>query len=85
MQSRSKMIEETHFSNPYPKLPPLINVGDRVKFKKPYAPFVMVVVEVRVMLARNDDGGEWLKAYTVESPNGLRGEYDETQLVKVEE
>jgi len=90
MQSRSKMIRETNFSDPYPKLPPSIDVGDRVAFKnlrttKFRNGYTMVVDEVRVMLARNDDTGGLLRAYTVEFPSGERGEYDETQLVKVEE
>ena len=91
MQSRSKMIRETNFSDPYPKLPPSIDVGDRVVFKnlnsKPYINngYTMIVDEVRVMLARNTNTGELLRAYTVEFPNGDREEYDETQLVKVEE
>ena len=44
----------------------------------------MVVDEIRIMFAKNDDTGEWLKAYTVKFPNGDREEYDETQLVNVE-
>ena len=91
MQSRSKIICNTNFTDPYPNLPPSIDVGDRVVFKnlnsKPYINngYTMIVDEVRIMLARNDDTGGMLKAYTVEFPNGDRGEYDETQLVKVEE
>ena len=46
--------------------------------------YTMVVEAVRIMFARNDDTGEWLKAYTVKFPNGDREEYDETQLVNVE-
>lgn len=88
------MIRETNFSDPYPKLPPSIDVGDRVVFKnfsnlnnKLFInnDYTMIVDEVRVMLTRNDDTGGLLRAYTVEFPNGDRGEYDETQLVKVEE
>ena len=91
MQSVSKMIRETNFSDPYPKLPPSIDVGDRVVFKnlnsKPYINngYTMIVDEVRIMLAKNDDTGELLRAYTVIFPNGDVGEYDETQLVSVEE
>jgi hypothetical protein len=44
----------------------------------------MVVDEIRIMFARNEDTGKWLKAYTVKFPNGDREEYDETQLVNVE-
>ena len=44
----------------------------------------MVVDQIRIMFAKNDDTGEWLKAYTVKFPNGDREEYDETQLVNVE-
>tara|TARA_R110002153_G_scaffold1685_2_gene8622 strand:+ start:30 stop:353 length:324 start_codon:yes stop_codon:yes gene_type:complete len=44
----------------------------------------MVVDQVRIMFAKNEDTGEWLKAYTVKFPNGDREEYDETQLVNVE-
>ena len=44
----------------------------------------MVVDEIRIMFAKNEDTGEWLKAYTVKFPNGDREEYDETQLVNVE-
>lgn len=85
------MIRETDFTNPYPKLPPSIDVGDRVVFKnlnsKPYINngYTMIVDEVRIMLAKNDDTGDMLRAYTVIFPNGDVGEYDETQLVSVEE
>ena len=92
MQSVSKMIRETDFTNPYPKLPPSIDVGDRVVFKSNLMngrPFnydhVMIVDEIRIMLAKNDDTGDMLRAYTVIFPNGDVGEYDETQLVSVEE
>jgi len=54
----------------------MINIGDKVKFKKPYAPFDMVVLEKRRMFASD------IYAYTVKNPFGEIAEYDETQLVK---
>ena len=69
------------------------NIGDRVVFNNlNTSPFIdtssrytMVVEAVRIMFAKNDDTGKWLKAYTVKFPNGNVGEYDETQLINVSE
>jgi len=55
----------------------MINIGDIVQFKKPYAPFDMVVLEKRRMFASD------IHAYTVKNPFGEIAEYDETQLVKL--
>ena len=55
----------------------MISIGDKVKFKKPYAPFGMVVVGKRRMFASD------IHAYTVKYPNGETAEYDETQLIKI--
>ena len=55
----------------------MISIGDKVKFKKPYAPFGMVVLEKRRMFASD------IYAYTVKNPFGEIAEYDETQLVKL--
>ena len=57
----------------------LIKIGDTVQFKKPYAPFGMVVLAKRKMFASD------IHAYTVKYPNGEIAEYDETQLVKLDE
>ena len=70
-------------NNSNPKPIPSINVGDTVQFKKPYAPFGMVVLELRQMFCRDEFNSRWINAYTVEYPNGEIAEYDETQLVKV--
>ena len=58
----------------------MISIGDKVKFKNDLATLVieaMVVVKKRRMFASNTH------AYTVKCPNGEVAEYDETQLVKV--
>ena len=55
----------------------MIKIGDTVQFKKPYAPFGMVVLAKRKMFASD------IHAYTVKYPNGEIAEYDETQLVKL--
>jgi|21_taG_2_1085346.scaffolds.fasta_scaffold03788_18 hypothetical protein len=73
-------------NNTYPKPPPTINIGDKVKFKNDLATLVidaMVVVETRTMFCRNEFNSGWLNAYTVKFPNGETAEYDETQLVKL--
>jgi hypothetical protein len=57
----------------------MIKIGDTVQFKKPYAPFGMVVLAKRKMFASD------IHAYTVKYPNGEIAEYDETQLVKLDE
>ena len=57
----------------------MIKMGDTVQFKKPYAPFGMVVLAKRKMFASD------IHAYTVKYPNGEIAEYDETQLVKLDE
>ena len=57
----------------------MIKIGDTVQFKKPYAPFGMVVLAKRKMFASD------IHAYTVKYPNGEIAEYDETQLVKLNE
>ena len=57
----------------------MIKIGDTVQFKKPYAPFGMVVLAKRKMFASD------IHAYTVKHPNGEIAEYDETQLVKLDE
>ena len=58
----------------------MISIGDKVKFKNDLATLVieaMVVVKKRRMFASDTH------AYTVKCPNGKIAEYDETQLVKV--
>jgi len=59
----------------------MINIGDTVKFKNDLATLIieaMVVVKKRRMFASN------IYAYTVvKFPNGEIAEYDETQLVKL--
>ena len=60
----------------------MINIGDKVKFKNDLATLIieaMVVVKKRRMFASNTH------AYTVKCPNGEIAEYDETQLVKLNE
>ena len=57
----------------------MIKIGDTVQLKKPYAPFGMVVLAKRKMFASD------IHAYTVKYPNGEITEYDETQLVKLDE
>ena len=55
----------------------MINIGDIVQFKEPNA-YRMIVVKKRRMFASN------IYAYTVvKYPNGEIAEYDETQLVKL--
>ena len=57
----------------------MIKIGDTVQFKKPYAPFGMVVLAKRKMFASD------IHAYTVKYPNREIAEYDEIQLVKLNE
>ena len=60
----------------------MINIGDKVKFKNDLATLIieaMVVVKKRRMFASG------IHAYTVKCPNGEIAEYDETQLVKLNE
>jgi len=55
----------------------MINIGDIVQFKEPNT-YRMIVVKKRRMFASN------IYAYTVvKYPNGEIAEYDETQLVKL--
>ena len=55
----------------------MINIGDDVRFRCNYLPLGMIVIGKRRMFASN------LYAYTVKYPHGEVAEYDETQLVKV--
>lgn len=58
----------------------MISIGDKVKFKNDLATLIieaMVVVKKRRMFASDTH------AYTVKFPNGDISEYDETQLVKL--
>tara|TARA_R100001015_G_C4533157_1_gene99040 strand:+ start:22 stop:288 length:267 start_codon:yes stop_codon:yes gene_type:complete len=58
----------------------MLSIGDKVKFKNDLATLVieaMVVVKKRKMFASD------IHAYTVKCPNGEIAEYDETQLVKL--
>jgi len=53
----------------------MISIGDKVKFTRGLVE--MVVLEKRRMFASDTH------AYTVKYPNGETAEYDETQLVKL--
>ena len=56
----------------------MINIGDKVEFRGiPIGLVKMVVLEKRRMFASDTH------AYIVKCPNGKIAEYDETQLVKV--
>lgn len=55
----------------------MINIGDIVQFKSPHAQYGMIVLAKRKMFASD------IHAYTVKYPNGKTAEYDETQLVKL--
>ena len=58
----------------------MLSIGDKVKFKNDLATLIieaMVVVKKRRMFASGTH------AYTVKCPNGETAEYDETQLVKL--
>ena len=54
----------------------MFSIGDDVRFNN-YLPLGMIVIGKRRMFASD------IHAYTVKYPNGETAEYDETQLVKV--
>ena len=55
----------------------MISIGDIVQLKEPHAQYGMIVLAKRKMFASD------IHAYTVKYPSGEIAEYDETQLVKL--